>query len=213
MIFFGQVSHCERSEAMTIKKMQCKETMLMKSIKLAIFLCALLPVAAFALDIGNVKVHSELYQPLNVDVQLTDLSGISAKELHITPAPARAYLLRGVAFDPIINQMNFDLIRLNGDPMVRITSPQPITEPIINFLVQLQWPQGEIIKEIIILPQIPGQGDEMPLVAATHIDSTATLKDEMNILGKDLNSLKDNAELLWRNTINKILLLTQKSAS
>lgn len=174
---------------------------------------ALLPVAAFALDIGNINVHSELYQPLNADVRLTGLAGISAKELRITPAPASAYLLRGIAFDPVIKQMNFNLIRFDGDLVIRVTSPEPVTEPIINFLVQLQWPQGEIIKEVIVLPQIPGQGDEIPLVATTNIDNTAAIKDEINILDKDLNAIKDNAEQLWRATVNKILSLTKKSAS
>ena len=214
LYFFRAGSSLLHLLAMTIEKMQSKETMLMKSIKnLTVILCTLLPVAAFALDIGNIKVHSELYQPFSADVQLTDLIGISAKELHVTPAPASAYYLRGVEFNPMVNQMSFNLIRLNGDPVIRITSTAPVTEPIINFLVQMQWPQGEVIKEVTVLPQIPGQGDEIPLLTATNIDNTATLTDEMTILDEDLNVMKDNVEQLWRNTTNKILLLTQKSTS
>lgn len=175
----------------------------MKSLnKIIIFFSLLIPMTAFALDVGNVKVHSELYESLNADVQLTDITGISAKQLRISPAPASAYYLRGVAFDPVINRMNFTVKHVNGNQVMSITSPEPITEPVLNFLVQFQWPKGEVIKKITLLPQLPGQGDETPLVVKKS--------DAMNDINQDINSLKSSAEKMWQKTINKIIYLTNQ---
>jgi|GEM_PF-3212066 len=175
----------------------------MKSVnKIAILISLLIPATTFALDIGHARVHSELYQALNADVPLTNISGISIKELHVNPAPVSAYLLRGIALDPITNQMNLRVVNVDGNAVIEITSPVSVTEPILNFLVQLQWPQGEVIKKVTLLPQLPGQGDEIPMVMANNANDNFT---------REINTLKNKAQTVWQETINKILVLTKNN--
>lgn len=56
-----------------------------------------------------------------------------------------------------------------GRPTILVTSNQPISEPFLDFLVELNWPNGRLLREYTVLLDPPLLVDEAPapIVAAT----------------------------------------------
>jgi pilus assembly protein FimV len=181
----------------------------MKSVNKLLALGALLlPASAFALDIGNIDVHSEMYQPLRAELQLTNTLGVSVKELQVGLAPANAYYLRGISMDPVVSQINFGIKHVDGNEIIVLSTPTPITEPIVNFLVEFQWPQGEAVKEVTLLPHIPGQGDDD--AGAMIVKGPDPLKQLNKEASQEIAVIKTDTEKFWYQTINKFTQLTNQ---
>ena len=43
----------------------------------------------------------------------------------------------------------------NGKPVILVSSSQPVKEPFINFLLEVSWPKGQLLKEYTVLLDPP----------------------------------------------------------
>ena len=158
-----------------------------KSIKISGLLSALLLAwgGAHAAGLGKLSVQSALGQPLRAEIELLsvtkdELSGISAKlannELFRQARIERAGALGSLEFD--VAQ------RANGQPVIRISSTAPLTDPFLDMLIELNWNTGRIIREYTILLDPPTEGrasaQSVPLkVAAPSASAVAPAKEAM----------------------------------
>lgn len=120
----------------------------------ALFLA--LPSVAHALGLGSLTVNSALNEPLNAEIDLTSATKKELKSLNVGLAGRREFSDAGVSRAPFLTDIKFTIAkRLDGRPFLQLTSEQPIREPFLHFLVQVEWAGGRIVREFTALIDPP----------------------------------------------------------
>ncbi len=121
-------------------------------------LCALLPFASHALGLGKLKVHSALNQPLNAEIEFTSLADAEIKGLNIGLASRTDFIAAGVERAAFLSQIKFNVVRrADGRHVLRLTTVDPIREPFLHMLLQLDWTGGRLVREYTALIDPPYQ--------------------------------------------------------
>ena len=112
--------------------------------------------SSWAAGLGRLTVQSALGQPLRAEVEISALSPAEAASLSARLAPADAFREAGLQFNPALSNLRFAIERRpNGASVVRITSAQPINEPFVDLLVELNWASGRFVREYTFLLDPP----------------------------------------------------------
>jgi len=118
--------------------------------------------ASLALGLGDITVHSALNQPFKADIALVDAAGLSAGELSASLASADEFGRAGVERVFFLNDLKFTPILHGNRNLIRVTSTKPVNEPFLNFLVQLNQPNGHLLREYTVLIDPPGSPGIVP---------------------------------------------------
>jgi pilus assembly protein FimV len=109
------------------------------------------PVGAFALGMGQIQIRSALNQPLNAQIELTAAAGYEYEKLSARLASAQAFAQSGLDRPGFLSDLQFSIQpRPDGGAFIQVTSRRPIREPIVNFLLELEWPQGRLVREFAV---------------------------------------------------------------
>ncbi len=110
----------------------------------------------YALGLGDLSVKSSLNQPLDAEISLLevrDLTSVEIKSQLASPEDfskagvGREYFLTDLKFTPVLND--------KGKSVIRVTSGKPVKEPYLNFVVEILWPNGRLLREYTILLDPP----------------------------------------------------------
>ncbi|OJX04693.1 MAG: hypothetical protein BGO72_13015 [Burkholderiales bacterium 70-64] len=114
------------------------------------------PTLAEAAGLGRLTVQSALGQPLRAEVEVTALGREEAGSLSARLASPDAFRQAGLEFNSALTSLRFAVDRrTNGAAVVRITSSQPINEPFVDLLVELNWASGKFVREYTFLLDPP----------------------------------------------------------
>ena len=141
----------------------------MSRISLAIIAAALwlaAPIAAQAAGLGRLTVLSPLGQPLNAEIEIVSLRPGEEDGLSARLASPEAFHQAGIEPNAALNGMRFMLERRNGRSFVRVTTPQPVNEPFLDLLVELQWNAGRLVREYTVLLDPPEYKGPQAIAAA-----------------------------------------------
>ena len=117
---------------------------------------ALTSKTAFALGLGEVDLRSSLNQPLLAEIELLDSRSVSAEELKPALASIEDFNKVGVDRAFFLTDLKFTPVRLpDGRHVIRVTSSKPMREPYLNFLVEVLWPNGRLLREYTLLLDPP----------------------------------------------------------
>jgi pilus assembly protein FimV len=107
---------------------------------------------AHALGLGELTLKSAQNQPLNAEIELLDVRDLSAADVKPSLAPADEFAKAGVERQPFLNDLTFTpVINPAGKSVLKVTSSQPLPEPMVKFLVQVMWPQGRLLRDYSVL--------------------------------------------------------------
>ena len=110
---------------------------------------------ALALGLGEIKLNSTLNQPLNAEINLLQTRGLGESEIKVRLASTEDFERAGVDRAYLLDELRFDVDYSSGQPVVRISSRNPIREPFLNFLVETRWPSGRLLREYTLLMDLP----------------------------------------------------------
>lgn len=116
-----------------------------------------------ALGLGEITQHSALNQPFNADIALVDAGGLEEGELSVSLATADEFSRAGVERVFFLNDLKFTPILRGNRSLIRVTSNKPVNEPFLNFLVQLNQPNGRLLREYTVLIDPPGSPGIVPV--------------------------------------------------
>jgi pilus assembly protein FimV len=116
-----------------------------------------------ALGLGEITLHSALNQPLRADIALVDAAGLAEGELAVSLATADEFSRAGVERVLFLNDLTFTPILRGNRSLIRVSSSKPVKEPYLDFLVQLDQPNGRLLREYTVLIDPPGTGDIAPV--------------------------------------------------
>lgn len=146
---------------------------------LAVSVATSYPVALNALGLGELQSSSQLNQPLNAQIELLSTNAKEVGQLRVKLASADVFNRVGIDRPAYLNSLKFRTTTQNGKPVILVSSAQPVQEPFLNFLLEVSWPQGQLLKEYTILldpPVLMQAGDTTP-------QNTASVRAEPKSLG------------------------------
>ena len=106
---------------------------------------------ASALGMGDITLHSALNQPLNAEIELVETAGLSAEDIVAKLASPEAFARAGVDRQFFFNDLRFTPVIKGNRGVIRVVSNKPVTEPYLQFLVQLSRPNGDLQHEYTLL--------------------------------------------------------------
>jgi pilus assembly protein FimV len=122
--------------------------------------------AAQAAGLGRLTVLSPLGQPLHGEIEIVSLQPGEADGLSARLAPEEAFRQAGIEPSPALIGLRFAIERRNGRPVLKVTTSQPINEPFVELLVELQWNTGRLVREYTFLLDPPEYKGPQAIAAA-----------------------------------------------
>lgn len=123
--------------------------------------CLAVPPFLFAAEVQNIKVHSSLNQPLIADIPVTHIEREAFMRMNVALAPVDDFDKMGLTMRPLYQQLRFTkAMNRQGEWIVRITSSQPVQDPILSFLVKFNFGQSAIIRQFTLFLDPPGSGQK-----------------------------------------------------
>ena len=120
------------------------------------FLALAIAPQSWGLGLGEIELNSALNQEFRATIELFDASGLEPGEILVSLGSSEDFDRVGVERFFFLTGLDFQVeMAANGDPQVVVTSPRPITEPYLNFLVEVLWPNGRLLKEYTVLLDPP----------------------------------------------------------
>jgi pilus assembly protein FimV len=113
------------------------------------------PFAARAAGLGKLNVLSPLGQPLNAEIEIVALRPGEEEGLTARVAGPEAFAAAGIEPTAVLNSMRFAIERRNGRRILRVTTVQPVNDPFVELLVELQWQTGRLVREYTFLLDPP----------------------------------------------------------
>jgi len=118
-------------------------------------MAALLPVRGYSLGLGDLELHSALNQELNAEIEVLSATSDDAEQILIKLADRDAFNRAGLDRPFLLQQLKFKIIDKNGVPFVKVFTKAPVSEPYLSFLLEIDWPQGHLLREYTLLLDPP----------------------------------------------------------
>lgn len=118
---------------------------------------------ASALGLGDITVHSALDQPFRAEIALEDAAGLEEGDLSVSLATADEFNRAGVERIFFLNDLKFTPILRGNRQVIRVSSNKVVNEPYLDFLVQLNQPNGRVVREYTVLIDPPGTPGIVPI--------------------------------------------------
>ena len=118
-------------------------------------LTALLPASAYPLGLGEIDLKSALNQDLNAEIEVLSAEPEDAEQLIVKMASREAFARAGIDRPYMLQQIKFKTVVKKGKPYIEVYSKKPIREPFISFLLEIDWPEGHLLREYTMLLDPP----------------------------------------------------------
>ncbi len=125
-------------------------------IALSALVASLVLREAQAIGLADISLRTGLNQPLRADIPLLQAKNLDESQIEVSLAPLEDFKNAKIDYNFILNSLRFKVDLSNPkNPKVWVTTTQPITEPYLNFLLQIQWPNGRLLREYTLLLDVP----------------------------------------------------------
>ncbi len=120
------------------------------------FLAVSVAPQSWGLGLGEIELDSALNQEFKATIELYDASGLEPGEILVALGSSEDFDRVGVERFFFLTGLDFQVgYTPNGEPQIEVTSSRPITEPYLNFIVEVLWPNGRLLKEYTVLLDPP----------------------------------------------------------
>lgn len=139
----------------------------------------LLPSLAVAAGLGKLTVLSGLGQPLKAEIELVAVQKGEAGSLNVRLPSAEAFRQANIEYTGALLSVKFAIEQRGADRyVVVLSSTQPMNEPFLDLLVELDWASGRLVREYTFLldpPEYKGP-PSAPAVAAPAVTPTPAIR-------------------------------------
>ncbi len=110
-----------------------------------------------ALGLGEIQVNSALNEPLDAEIKLTQVRDLSPLQIQPRMASLDEYAtVSGGGQARYLRDIQFQvLVSPEGTGRIRLKSTEPVQEPFLNFMVEVNWPSGRLVREYTLLLDPP----------------------------------------------------------
>ncbi|VFM95725.1 MAG: FimV N-terminal domain-containing protein [Candidatus Kentron sp. G] len=145
---------------------------------LVFLLLLLAPISGVhALTLADIELSSRLDEPLDARIPLRAFRPADMQTIRVELADSAHFLRAGLERPPVLNLLQFAAIRNpDGSAYIRITTQDVVDEPFLNFIVEVSWSRGRILREYTILLDPPVYAGTS-LAMDTAIEKAVVTKD------------------------------------
>ncbi len=128
---------------------------------------------ATALGLGELTLQSALNQQFRAEIQLHNVGDLSRNQIIANLASQEDFERAGVERMFFLTRIQFEVVhRSPEDVIIRLTTDRNVREPFLNFLVELHWPSGRLLREFTVLLDPPAFSETPPTpVKQTQVES------------------------------------------
>ncbi len=143
--------------------------------QIALAVCfAFLPFSAHSAGLGKLTVISGLGEPLRAEIDLVSTTPEELSSLSATIAPQETYAVQGMERRGIHSAIQIEVGKKpDGSPVLRLNTRQPVDDPFLDMLIQVDWATGRLLREYTVLLDPPGYQDTQPAMTVAPIQSQA----------------------------------------
>src|SRR5271170_7315149 len=135
---------------------------------LVLMMALSMPGAAQALGLGDIHVYSGLNERLAAEIDIVGATPLELAELKAAVANRDTFLHYGAERPAFLASTTFKVAQdTHGRPVLAVRSTESFTEPVVNFLVDLNWRNGQLIRQYTLLLDPPGFGAPHTAAAVT----------------------------------------------
>ena len=142
----------------------------------------LLSQAASALGLGEIRVKSQPGQPLVAEIPVISNEPGELEQLRAQLASPVTFERVGLARPTgLVSGLDFAIaLSDEGKPVIRVTSTEPVQVDAVNFLIEVDWGQGRLVREYSALVNAPGA-----LASASQPIIEAPLPPPSNVITRE----------------------------
>lgn len=161
---------------------------------LALALTGVFPSLTYALGLGDIEVYSALNQPLVAEIDLTSVRPGEVDDMVVELADEEAFSRSGLERPFHLTRLRFEVAtKDDGSEYIKVTTDDPVREPFLNFLVDVDWPRGRLMREYTILLDPPvfattedtGEGVSEPAPSSGQAPDSASAAGEPAMIERD----------------------------
>ena len=136
-----------------IKKLGSVQGLLALSLALSLVLSA---PAAFSLGLGRLQLKSSLNQAFSAEIEIINRERLGVEEILPNLATQEDFDRLNVERTFELYDLRFDVVSgADGRTVIRVNSRDPIVEPFLNFVIEVIWPSGRLVREYTVLLDPP----------------------------------------------------------
>ena len=122
----------------------------------ALALLLMMPSAAFALGFGDIRLLSPLNSPLDAQIELLDATPEELQTLQAQIASRDTFSRYGLEWPVFLSSVQVKTVRSgDGKAYITLKSTDPITEPFVTLLIEVNWARGHLVREYTMLLDPP----------------------------------------------------------
>jgi pilus assembly protein FimV len=111
---------------------------------------------ASALGLGEITLRSSLNEPLDAEIRLLEVRNLVRNEVVIQLASREDFQRAGIERAFFLNDIKFEVdLSDRSTPVIRLQSKQLVVEPYLNFVLEVRWPSGRLLREYTLLMDLP----------------------------------------------------------
>ena len=131
---------------------------MIKTLRIAIVTALLLAAGnVAALGLGQIEVKSRLNQPLLAEIPI--ISSVPGELEAVQARLASPETFRRIGLPPpsgLAADLQFSLgSDARGRPVIRVITTAPVNQAVLNFLIEVDWGQGRLVREYSALVETP----------------------------------------------------------
>ncbi len=130
--------------------------------RMVVMVLLAMPMSALALGLGDINVRSGLNQPLEAEIPLLSVASDEIDTLNVGLASPEAFQQAGVERPFHLTQLRFKIEQRGGKPFIHAYSLEPVKEPYLQYLLEVNWRGGRLMKEFTVLLDPPTLAEIAP---------------------------------------------------
>lgn len=121
-------------------------------IKMLSIFCLFIAVNAnvYAFGLGKIEVKSSLNDPFDASIELTGALDFNESQIIARLGSDADFERMGITRESILLQLSFEPKLQSNPPVIIIRSSKPIDEPVLNFVLNVQTPKAQVMKEYTV---------------------------------------------------------------
>jgi pilus assembly protein FimV len=124
--------------------------------KVALGVMLAVPGLSMALGLGEIEVHTKLNEPLRAEIKLLYGDASEAESTEVQLATDADFARVGMSRDVLPNSLSFEIARNDdGEFVIVVTTTDPVVDPFVDFLIDVNWSNGRLLREYVVLLDPP----------------------------------------------------------
>src|SRR5688572_198268 len=136
--------------------------------------------SAAALGLGQIEVKSRLGEPLVAEIPIVSSDPTELEQLQAALASPETFARIGLLPPTgVVAGLRFtQALDARGNPILRVTSSEPVTDQLLTFLVEVDWGQGRLVREYSALVDTPRtvSAPLQPSIEAPSVEAPAVIE-------------------------------------